>query len=85
MSRTFEKLRGEAMELNPEERGLLAEELLDSLRSEEDIELDEAYAAEIQRRVAEIKDGTAKLVSADDAIASARRAVNDVRRAARRG
>jgi len=85
MSRTFDEVRGQALELNPEERGLLAEELLDSLRSEEDILLDDEYAVEIQRRVAEIKAGTAKLIPADESIARARRAVNDVRRTARRG
>jgi putative addiction module component (TIGR02574 family) len=85
MSRTFEEVRDEAMTLSPEERGHLAEELLDSVRSDDDVEWDEEYASEIQRRVAEIEAGTAKLISGDEAIASARRAVNDVRRAARRG
>ena len=85
MSRTFEEVRDEAMALSPEERGHLAEELLDSVRSDEDAEWDDEYTAEIQRRVAEIDAGTAKLVSADEAIASARQAVNDVRRTTRRG
>ena len=73
------------MALSPEERGHLAEELLDSVRSDEDVEWDDEYAAEIQRRAAEIEAGTAKLISADEAIASARQAVNDVRRTTRRG
>jgi putative addiction module component (TIGR02574 family) len=79
MSRTFEEVRNEAMALSPEERGLLAEELLDSVRSDEDVEWDEEYAAEIQRRVAEIEAGTAELVDADEAIAKARRALEDAR------
>jgi putative addiction module component (TIGR02574 family) len=85
MSRTFEEVRDEAMALSPEERGHLAEQLLDSVQSNDDAEWDQPYASEIQRRVAEIEAGTAKLVPADEAIASAKRAVDDVRRTARRG
>jgi putative addiction module component (TIGR02574 family) len=85
MSRTFEEVRSEALALTPEERGHLGEELLDSVESEEGIEWDDDYAAEIQRRVAEVRAGTAKMVSADEAFAEARRAVDDVRRTARRG
>jgi putative addiction module component (TIGR02574 family) len=68
MSRTFEEVRDEAMALSPEEWGHLAEELLDSVRSDEDVESDEAYASEIQRRVAEIEAGTAKLIPGEDVI-----------------
>ncbi|HEV7570280.1 MAG TPA: addiction module protein [Thermoanaerobaculia bacterium] len=72
------------MALTPEEREHLAEELLDSVE-DEGIEWDEEYAAEIQRRVAEIDAGTAELVDSDEAIAAARRAIDDVRRTAPRG
>ena len=85
MSRTFEEVRNEALALTPEERGHLAEELLDSVESEDGIEWDDDYTAEIQRRVAEIRAGTAKMISTDEAIAPARPAVDDVRRTARRG
>jgi putative addiction module component (TIGR02574 family) len=61
MSRTFDEVRAEAMALSPEERGHLAEELLDSVHSDDDVEWDEAYASEIQRRVA-------KLIPADEVI-----------------
>jgi putative addiction module component (TIGR02574 family) len=84
MSRTYEEVREEVMALTPEERGHLAAELLDSVESDEAIEWDDEYAAEIQRRVAEVRAGTAKMVSAEHAIAAAREAVNDVRRTARR-
>ncbi|MBV8544881.1 MAG: addiction module protein [Acidobacteria bacterium] len=84
MSRTFEDVRNEAMALTPQEREHLADELLDSIEFEEGIEWDDEYAAEIQRRVAEIDAGTAELVDSDEAIAAARQAVDDVRRAARR-
>lgn len=85
MSRTFEEVREEALALSPEDRGHLAEELLDSVASEDGIEWDDEYAAEIQRRVAEVRTGTAKMVSADEVIAAARQAIDDVRRTARRG
>jgi putative addiction module component (TIGR02574 family) len=85
MSRTFEEVRNEALALTAEERGHLGEELLDSVESDEGIEWDDDYAAEIQRRVAEVRAGTAKMVSADEAFAEARRAVDEVRRTARRG
>jgi len=85
MSRTFDEVRDQAMALTPEERGHLGEELLDSIESDEGIEWNDEYGAEIQRRVAEVRAGTAKMVSADEAIAAAREAVNDVRRTARRG
>jgi len=84
MSRTFEEVRDEAMALSPEERGNLGEELLDSVESDETIEWDHEYAAEIQRRVAEVRAGTAQMVSAEEAIAAAREAVNDVRRTSQR-
>jgi phosphoribosylanthranilate isomerase len=42
-------------------------------------EIEEAWAKEIQRRVAEIDAGTAVLVSGDEVIAEARRAVERVR------
>jgi len=85
MSQTFEDVRNQAMALTAEERGHLAEELLDSVESDQGVEWDDEYAAEIQRRVAEVRAGTAKMVSAEEAIAAAREAVNDVRRTARRG
>ena len=72
------------MALSPEERGNLGEELLDSVESDETIEWDHEYAAEIQRRVAEVRAGTAQMVSAEEAIAAAREAVNDVRRTSQR-
>ena len=84
MSRTFEDVRNEAMALTPEERGHLAEELLDSVESDEGIEWDDEYAAEIQRRVAEIDAGTAELVDSDEAIANARRLLSDARQTSSR-
>jgi putative addiction module component (TIGR02574 family) len=83
MSRTFEDVRNLALALTPEEREHLAEDLFDSVESE-GIEWDDEYAAEIQRRVAEIRAGTAKTVSSDEAIADVRRLLNEARQTSSR-
>jgi putative addiction module component (TIGR02574 family) len=79
MSRTFEEVRDEAMVLSPEERGHLAEELFDSVESEEDIQWDDEYEAELQRRIAGIDAGTAETIDSDEAIANAQRLLDDLR------
>jgi len=45
---------------------------------------DTEWAAEIARRIAEVEAGTAKLIPAKEAIASARAKLREVSRAARR-
>jgi putative addiction module component (TIGR02574 family) len=84
MSQTYEEARNKAMALNPEERGHLAEELLDSVESDEGIQWDDEYAAEIERRVAEVRAGTAKTIDSDEAIANVRRLLNDARQTSSR-
>ena len=84
MSRTFEEVRNEALALTPEERGHLGEELLDSVESDEGIEWDDDYAAEIQRRVAEIDAGTVEAIDSDESIANAQRLLNDARQTSSR-
>jgi putative addiction module component (TIGR02574 family) len=84
MSRTFEDVRNQAMALTAEERGNLAEELLDSVESDEVIEWDEEYTAEIERRVAEIDAGTAETTDSDHAIANVRRLLDDARQTSSR-
>ena len=54
------------------ERVQLAEEILATLHEADD-EVDAAWDAEIQRRVAEIENGTAELISAEEAFARLRR------------
>lgn len=85
MSRTFEEVRNEALALSPEERGHLAEELLDSVASDERIQWNDEYSAEIQRRVAEIDAGTAETVDSDEAVANVRRLLDDARQTSSRG
>jgi putative addiction module component (TIGR02574 family) len=62
-------VRDLAFELPVEERGQLAEELMDSIRTAEELEVDRAWAIEIRRRLAEIEAGTAKLIPAEQVFA----------------
>jgi len=70
MSRQLEALETEAMKLSLEERAYLADRLLASLS--EDAEIEEAWAAEVERRIAEIESGRVQVIPAAEAIARAR-------------
>ncbi len=73
MSNQVEALEAEAMKLSPEERARLADRLIASLS--EDAEIEEAWATEVERRIAEIEAGRAPVVPAAEAIARARDAL----------
>jgi putative addiction module component (TIGR02574 family) len=73
MSSQLEVVEAEALKLSVEERARLADRLLASLS--EDAEVEEAWAAEVERRIAEIEGGRVQLVPASDAIARARAAL----------
>ncbi|HWL95502.1 MAG TPA: addiction module protein [Phycisphaerae bacterium] len=51
-----------ALQLNPDERAALAQQLLDSLDEDSEIVLHEEWDAEIARRVADSESGKAKSV-----------------------
>ncbi len=73
MQTSFETIESEALKLNVSERAKLAEHLIASL--DEDSEIEEAWAAEVSRRIAEIDSGTVQLIPANEAIASVRAAL----------
>ena len=73
MPSQLEIVETEALKLSVEERARLADRLLASLS--EDAEIDEAWAQEVERRIAEIESGRAQLVPAAEAIARARAAL----------
>ena len=73
MSSPLEELEAEALKLTAEERAHLADRLLASLSEDADIE--EAWAIEVERRVADIESGRTQLVPAAEAIARARAAL----------
>ncbi len=76
MSMTIEQLAAEALSLPSESRALLAEQLVESLDvSSPASHLDELWAAEAQRRLAEVRSGRAQTVSGEEAAARVRRAV----------
>jgi putative addiction module component (TIGR02574 family) len=73
MDTELEKLEAEAMKLPPEDRAALAQRLLASL--EEDAEIEEAWAVEVERRIAEVESGAVQLIPIEEALARARAAL----------
>lgn len=75
MSTLVEELSAKARTLSPEDRARLAEDLLASLEQspESSAAAEAAWEHEIQRRVEEVKAGTAKLVPAEEVYAETRR------------
>jgi len=74
MSTQFAALEVEALKLSPEERALLADHLLASLGASSEVE--QAWAVEIERRLAEVEAGHVELVPIEQAIQRARRALS---------
>lgn len=72
MTTLVDELSQKAMELPPEERVRLAERLLATVH-DVDAEVEAAWDQEIQRRLAEIDSGTAKLIPAEEVFAEVRR------------
>lgn len=66
-------LEAEALALSPEERAHLADHLLASLGPEAPVE--DAWAREVERRIAEVETGRMALVPIDQTIARARRSL----------
>lgn len=75
MSTSLETVEAQAFQLSPEERAKLADRLIASLFDDQEIE--DEWAAEVERRIEEIESGRAQLIPAATAIARARAAIND--------
>ena len=73
MDSNVDVLEAEAMKLSVEDRARLADRLIASLS--EDGQVEEAWAVEVERRIAEAESGRSKLVPAAEAIARARAAL----------
>lgn len=73
MSDQLANLEAETLKLTPEERVELAERLLASVF--DDREIENAWEAEVERRIGDLESGRAKLISAADSIARARTAI----------
>ncbi len=70
METQLEILEAQALKLTTSERAHLAERLIASL--DEDSEIEEAWAVEVKRRIAEIESGRVQMIPATEAIACAR-------------
>jgi putative addiction module component (TIGR02574 family) len=73
MPTPLEQLTSQAIALSPEDRARLADLLLASLPDESVEPLGEGWDEEIQRRLKAVESGTARLVSATDVHAEARK------------
>jgi putative addiction module component (TIGR02574 family) len=62
MSRTFTDVWKEAAELSDEDRAALAGLLIESLEGDPDPDVEAAWAAEIEKRVAELDAGTVESI-----------------------
>jgi hypothetical protein len=69
---TVEELMREALQLDPADRAAVAHELLNSLETLSEAEIEQLWLDEALRRNAEIEAGTAHTIPADEAIARAR-------------
>jgi putative addiction module component (TIGR02574 family) len=70
METQLERLETEALKLTPGERAALAQRLLESL--DVDAEIEEAWAAEIERRIADVESGAVQVIPIDEALAQVR-------------
>ena len=70
MPTPIELITTEAMKLTTDEREAIVQVLIASL--ENDAQADEALAAEVERRIAEIENGTVKAIPVDEALAQIR-------------
>ncbi len=66
----LEILEAEALKLTPGERAALAQRLLASL--DEDAEIEEAWAVEVERRIAEVESGALQVIPIAEALARVR-------------
>jgi putative addiction module component (TIGR02574 family) len=71
MSILVEELARKALSLSTEERVQLAEELLATVQNV-DAEVEAAWDEEIKRRIAEIDNGTARLIPSEEVFAELR-------------
>lgn len=72
MSTELADLEAEALKLSPEDRVLLADHVLASLRGQDEVE--KAWGAEIDRRLVEVEAGDVSLIPVEQAIQRARQA-----------
>lgn len=72
MSTRADTILDTALALTPNERAWLASELIASLDESKDSDVEAAWAAEIERRIAEVESGNAETISWEEARARIR-------------
>lgn len=73
MPNSLELLEAQALKLSPQDRAQLADRLISSLSDDPSVE--ESWAKEVERRVADIESGRSELIPASESIARARAAI----------
>ena len=73
MANQLEVLEAEALKLTSGERAAFAQLLLASL--DEDAETEDAWAAEVERRITDVENGTVRVIPIADALAQVRAAL----------
>lgn len=73
MARTLDEIMAEAAQLSEAERAELALSLIESLDGPTDSDVDEAWLAEAERRLAEYKRGDVKAIPGDEVFERLRR------------
>jgi putative addiction module component (TIGR02574 family) len=76
---TVRALEKQVMDLSPRSRIRIAEKIIESVDDFTSKEIEAAWSEEIQRRVNDIESGKVKGIPAAQAMAKARRALNEVR------
>jgi putative addiction module component (TIGR02574 family) len=74
MSRSVPQVFDDALALGEDDRAKLVARLVESLDGELDVDAGDLWAAEIERRLAKIDAGQARLLSMDEAVARLHRA-----------
>jgi putative addiction module component (TIGR02574 family) len=73
MGNQLEALEAEALKLTSGERAAFAQLLLASL--DEDAEIEEAWATEVERRIADVENGAVQVIPISEALAQVRAAL----------
>jgi putative addiction module component (TIGR02574 family) len=74
VSRSVPQVFDDALALDEENRAKLAAKLVESLEGEPDLDTEEAWAKEIERRLARIDAGQSRLLPAEEALSRLHRA-----------
>ena len=84
MARTFDELYGDAMQLDVEVRGALADAIWESFLTDEEREIQNEWIVEAERRLDEMRSGKVKGIPLEKVMADVRAKLDASRRSSRR-